>query len=82
MSSKGVIKAIMSGMLAGHMIWQVLINGCSEALAADSYRQIMSRWFQHEVHHLRQLYSQLPHPPDLRASSRFGPQQYSSSDLD
>ena len=62
-SSHGVLKAIMSGIYAGHAIDEI-IQGKTDALsAAWQYGQWMNRRTRHDVTKLRALYSRLPRPP-------------------
>lgn len=62
-SSHGVLKGIMSGMMAAHTI--SLINNrhleISEAIAG--YNHWLRDWFLRDVANLRNLYSQLQSPP-------------------
>jgi flavin-dependent dehydrogenase len=62
-SSHGVLKAIMSGMMAGHLIAQTLTGTCSEQRAALEYSRWLAGWFHTDVRRLKQLYGSLPHPP-------------------
>lgn len=62
-ASHGVLKAVMSGILAGHCITRVLWYGHPEATATRAYRQWLSDWFKHDVTGLKKLYSGLPNPP-------------------
>lgn len=62
-SSHGVLKAIMSGMMAGHLIAQTRTGTCSEQRAALEYRRWLANWFHADVGRLKQLYASLPHPP-------------------
>jgi flavin-dependent dehydrogenase len=63
-SSHGVLKAIMSGMMAAHMITRVIRHGENEVLAAQGYSDWIYRWFVRDVAQLRDLYARLPEPPD------------------
>ena len=62
-SSHGVLKAIMSGMMAGHLIAQTRTGTCSERRATLEYRRWLVSWFHFDVGKLKQLYGSLPHPP-------------------
>ena len=55
-SSHGVLKAMMSGMLAAHYIVQVIQNGAEEEMAAQAYHDWLRRWFLHDTAMLRQRY--------------------------
>lgn len=56
-SSHGVLHAIASGMMAAHLIVQVLKHGADEVLAAENYRNWITGRFYHDAHRLRELYS-------------------------
>lgn len=62
-SSHGVLRAIMSGMMAAHLIAQVVCYDASESAAAQRYSDWIRRWFDHDVAGLRDLYGRLPKPP-------------------
>lgn len=63
-SSHGVLKAIMSGMMAGHAIAQIINEGQIESTATQGYCQWLNHWFQHDVEKLRELYAILPNSPE------------------
>jgi flavin-dependent dehydrogenase len=62
-SSHGVLRAIMSGMMAGHLISQTAIAACSEHRAAQEYQRWLAAWFHTDVQTLKELYGSLEHPP-------------------
>ncbi|HEX2181704.1 MAG TPA: hypothetical protein VHH10_05425 [Rubrobacteraceae bacterium] len=62
-SSHGVLKALMSGMMAAHLIAQVVCYEASESAAAQRYSDWILRWFDHDVAGLLALYGRLPKPP-------------------
>lgn len=62
-SSHGVLRAIMSGMMASHMIKQSINDPSLEKLALREYSKWIKNWFLHDVKRLRELYAQHPHPP-------------------
>ena len=62
-SSHGVLKAIMSGMMAAHLVTQVVHHDASESLAVQMYSDWIRRWFDHDVAGLRALYARLPGSP-------------------
>jgi flavin-dependent dehydrogenase len=73
-SSHGVLKAIMSGMMAGYLITQIINQGQAEIKATQGYCQWVDHWFQHDLGKLRELYSILPDAPEwasLSADSRI-----------
>ncbi|HZA25589.1 MAG TPA: FAD-dependent oxidoreductase [Dehalococcoidia bacterium] len=55
-SSHGVLKALMSGMMAAHLTVQVTRHSMEEAYAAQAYSDWLSRWFKHDVVRLGELY--------------------------
>jgi flavin-dependent dehydrogenase len=59
-SSHGVLKAIMSGIMAGHLIRGEFLGNITEQLAVQEYSQWIYNWFRHDVENLRQLYGKLP----------------------
>ena len=62
-SSHGVLKALMSGMMAGHLISHHLRRNQSTHAVIQSYRQWVGDWFNHDVNKLKALYHDLPNPP-------------------
>jgi flavin-dependent dehydrogenase len=63
-SSHGVLKAIMSGMLAAHLITRIACHALNEHQAAQTYCQWVYKWFVRDVRKLRELYALLPKPVD------------------
>jgi flavin-dependent dehydrogenase len=59
-SSHGVLKAVLSGMLAARVIAEALSFGDG---VARSYSDWVTYQFDHDVARLRDLYSRLPKPP-------------------
>jgi flavin-dependent dehydrogenase len=59
-SSHGVLKAIMSGMLAAQAIAQTVQHQVQEDKAVEAYGQWVRSWFMHDVERLRELYAVLP----------------------
>lgn len=57
-SSHGVLKAIMTGIYAGHLIEQIRDGQKSSDFAAQEYSEWLGRWFQHDVHKLRKMYTE------------------------
>ena len=62
-SSHGVLRAIMSGIMASHSIQNVLIGRFGRAEMADNYNRWLSEWFQHDATRLTELYRQDPAHP-------------------
>lgn len=56
-SSHGVLKALMSGMMAAHQIALVRSGRAGEREAAARYTAWLREWFAHDVTRLRELYS-------------------------
>jgi len=63
-SSRGVLRALMSGMMAGHLAYGVLHNGLAREQAAQHYNHWLCDWFAHDADALRTLYTRLQHPPN------------------
>lgn len=61
-SSHGVLKAIMSGMMAGHLISAVLYGKAPEDVAARAYHDWLERWFLADVARLSQFNRDLGAP--------------------
>jgi flavin-dependent dehydrogenase len=69
-SSHGVLKAVLSGMLAASVMVEALTLG-SGAAAARRYGYWVDSRFTHDVAGLRNLYARLPRPPHwVRTVSR------------
>jgi flavin-dependent dehydrogenase len=62
-SSHGVLKGLMSGMMAGHVIAQAESGTASIAAATEAYSAWLRDWFRADVSALRRMYQALPHPP-------------------
>jgi flavin-dependent dehydrogenase len=62
-SSHGVLRAMMSGIAAGHAIHQaVTAPGCEEHVG-HGYAAWLRDWFEHDATVLRELYGRHPRPP-------------------
>ncbi|HLL77544.1 MAG TPA: FAD-dependent oxidoreductase [Pyrinomonadaceae bacterium] len=59
-SSHGVLKGIMSGMMAAHLCAAVIVDGASEQQASREYRRWLADWFEADAARLRELYARLP----------------------
>ncbi|WP_341284975.1 NAD(P)/FAD-dependent oxidoreductase [Priestia megaterium] len=55
-SSHGVLKAIMSGMMTGNLVYQILKKQQREDIAIQRYCKWINSWFMHDVEKLRKLY--------------------------
>ncbi len=58
-SSHGVLKAIMSGMMAGRLITRLKLGEIGDATAAQVYSEWLRDWYRRDVRQLEQLYNQL-----------------------
>lgn len=56
-SSHGVLKAIMSGMMAAHRAAMAIRGALDPAAAASDYDSWMGHWFEHDVAELSKLYA-------------------------
>jgi flavin-dependent dehydrogenase len=65
-SARGVLKALMSGIMAAHLSAGVLRGGLAWDLAEDAYHRWLGGWFAGDVTRLSLLYAQL-------GVSGFGP---------
>lgn len=59
-ASHGVLKGIMSGMMAAHLCTRIIKDGAMERQAYREYRRWLSDWFESDVARLRELYARLP----------------------
>ena len=64
-SSHGVLKGLMSGMMAVHVIAQAESGTASMTAATEAYSAWLREWFQADARALRRMYQDLPHPPVL-----------------
>jgi flavin-dependent dehydrogenase len=62
-SSHGVLKGLMSGMMAAHVIAQVEAGTATNATAIEAYSAWLRDWFRADARALRRMYRELPHPP-------------------
>lgn len=63
-ASHGLLKAIMCGMMVGCLITQILHHTQTERKVIEGYCQWIYNWFQHDRNRLKQLYINLPNPPN------------------
>jgi flavin-dependent dehydrogenase len=59
-SSHGVLKAIMCGIMAGHLIAHIQSAAMVEREAVEGYSAWLREWFHRDVEQLKSLYAQLP----------------------
>lgn len=55
-SSHGVLRAIMSGMMAAHLIIRQLVYGDAPVVCAETYQNWFTSWFQHDVEAMSHAY--------------------------
>jgi flavin-dependent dehydrogenase len=67
-SSHGVLRALMSGMLAGDLAATTASGAAPATSAIASYRRWLGDWVAHDVAELRALYSRLSQPPGWASS--------------
>lgn len=62
-SSHGVLRAVMSGMMAADVVRKITADPTREMRLLADYNQWINEWFSHDTAELRRSYSQLPNPP-------------------
>lgn len=62
-SSHGILKAMMSGMMAAHMISKIINDESLEKFAIQEYSRWVKEWFLHDVKRLKEFYAIHPNPP-------------------
>lgn len=62
-SSRGVLKAIMSGMMAADTVVSCLDHPARVSAIQFQYRQWLNHWFVRDMHQMRELYAAHPAPP-------------------
>jgi len=62
-ASHGVLRALLSGLLAGRLIAACLDSGQRHGNSPDHYRAWLSDWVEHDVRRLSELYGAFPEPP-------------------
>ena len=73
LSSHGVLKAIMSGMMAAHVILRAHAGEATPAAASDGYCAWLQEWFAADTAELRSFYAKLPSPPPWVLNSTSEP---------
>lgn len=58
-SSHGVLKALLSGMTAAHLIGAVLVDGVCPVEAAQAYHEWLADWFMNDAEQLARFYAEL-----------------------
>jgi flavin-dependent dehydrogenase len=56
-SSHGILKAIMSGMMAAHLIIKAAEGKAEEACATQGYSHWLQSWFEHDTKRLKEMYA-------------------------
>lgn len=56
-SSHGILKAIMSGMMAAHLISKMVEHQVDEAWAAQTYSLWVQNWFENDTKRLKEMYA-------------------------
>jgi flavin-dependent dehydrogenase len=59
-SSHGLLKAMMSGMMAAHLIIERAHGRVGEARASQIFSRWTQSWFEHDIRRLKQFYSTFP----------------------
>jgi len=67
-ASHGVLRALMSGIMASHVARGVLDGAVDEDIGAALYRDWISTWYRHDLSQLVVFYRQLPKPPSWLAA--------------
>jgi flavin-dependent dehydrogenase len=58
-SSHGVLKALLSGVMAAHLIAAILGRGACAAETAGAYHDWLTGWFENDVQQLARFYAEL-----------------------
>lgn len=58
-SSHGVLRAIMSGMMAAHQIVRHICFGADPLACASDYQDWLSSWFQHDIKEMKRAYGRV-----------------------
>ena len=72
-ASHGVLKAIMSGMMAAHVILRAHAGETTPAAASATYSAWLGEWFAADTAQLRRFYAELPTPPPWAPGSAANP---------
>jgi flavin-dependent dehydrogenase len=72
-SSHGVLRALMSGMMAAHAAAQIAHGQIAESAAANAYTAWLREWFERDAAALASFYEQLPIPPPWVGDGRLAP---------
>lgn len=58
-TSHGVLRAVMSGMMAGYLIIRHLHDHADQGACASTYHQWFTSWFEHDMKTMAQAYGQV-----------------------
>lgn len=62
-ASHGVLKALMSGMMAAQAIVEASVSPANQHTISLQYQRWIQEWFENDVKKMRELYSTHPFPP-------------------
>ena len=62
-SSHGVLRALMSGMMAAHLILKTQENQAQREQVILEYSKWIKEWFEHDANKLKEFYKKHPNPP-------------------
>jgi flavin-dependent dehydrogenase len=68
-SSHGVLRAVMSGMMAAHLVFAIASGATNEEEAIRIYSKWLLSWIEHDMRQLRELYRELGSIPWIAASA-------------
>jgi len=52
----GVLRALMTGIMASHIIFNIVKNVCSESEGYRYYNKWLTNWFRHDMHELQKRF--------------------------
>lgn len=62
-SSHGILKAIVSGIMAGHAITNIVGSRQSQEQAVVGYNKWLTDWYRNDISNLKRFYMELPSHP-------------------
>jgi flavin-dependent dehydrogenase len=68
-SSHGVLRALMGGMMAAHVMSKTVSGDCDEATAYETYSTWVRTQFEHDFKALQEFYTQHPAWSFLKTTS-------------
>jgi flavin-dependent dehydrogenase len=72
-SSHGVLRSLMSGMMVGYLVAQVLGNRQQEKHVISEYKSWFSEWLRRDISKVKDLYQKLDPPPPWLSMLTVGP---------